>query len=53
MPPHPKPKHKHQHKFDHSEMRKMGGWIVRITYSKCTWPRCKNIKRDVKRLEKL
>lgn len=50
----PRPaKHKCQFVFDHDEMRQMGGWIVRITYSKCTWPRCKKTKRKVKRLEKL
>ena len=53
MPPHPPPKHKHQYKFDHSEMRPLDGWLVRITYSKCTWPRCKKIKRATVKLEKL
>lgn len=50
----PRPaKHKHQLVFDHQEMRSMGGWIVRITYRRCTWPRCKYRDRDVKKLEKL
>lgn len=50
----PRPaKHKHQLAFDHSEMRQMGGWIVKITYKKCTWPRCTHRERDVKKVEKL
>jgi len=50
----PRPaKHKHQLVEDHKEMRQMGGWIVEITYRKCTRSRCKHRKRDVKKLEKL
>lgn len=50
----PRPaKHKHQLRFDYSEMRQMRGWIVKISYSKCTWPRCQHRDRKVKRLEKL
>ena len=50
----PRPaRHKHQMVKINVEMRQMRGWIVRISYWKCTWPRCTHRKRDVKRLEKL
>lgn len=50
----PRPaKHKHHLVVERSEMRQMKGWLVRITYSKCTWPRCKHRERDVEKLEKL